>query len=48
VKVLNEFMERWKKNAWSKEEDRDVEFWEQQKQEFLHDNATYVLAVAAL
>jgi hypothetical protein len=35
--------------VWSKEEDRDdVEFWEQQKQEFLHDNPTYVFAVAAL
>ena len=36
VKVLNDFMERRKKNAWSAEEDRnDIEFWEQQKDEYL-------------
>ena len=42
-------MERWKNKSWSAEEDRDdVEFWEQQKEEFLQDNPTYILAVAAL
>ena len=46
VKVLNEFMERWKNKSRSIEEDRDdIEFWEQQKQEFLQDNPTYILAV---
>eukprot|EP00804_Cyclotella_cryptica_P019955 CCRYP_007840-RA/>CCRYP_007840-RA protein AED:0.04 eAED:0.11 QI:0/0/0/0.66/1/1/3/0/292 len=34
-KIKKEFLERWKKTAWSKKEDRDnVEFWEQQKEEY--------------
>ena len=42
-------MERWHKKAWSKEEDRDdVEFWEQQKEEFLQQNPAYVLPVAEM
>ena len=41
VKVLNEFMERWKNKSWRAEEDRDdVKFWEKQKEEFLQDNPT--------
>jgi hypothetical protein len=31
-KARKEFLERWKKDAWSEKEDRDdVAFWEQQK-----------------
>ena len=42
VKVKREFIERFKKNAWSNEEDRDgIEFWEQQKLEYLEENPTH-------
>ena len=48
-KVLAEFMNRWRNKAWSAEEDRDdVEFWEQQKTEFLQENPTYLLAMAEM
>ena len=49
-KVLTEFMERWRNMAWSTEEDcdHDVEFWEQQKAEFLQENPTYLLAMAEM
>ena len=39
MKVKREFIERFKKNAWSNEEDRDdIDFWEQQKLEYLEEN----------
>ena len=42
TKVLNEFLERWHKKSWSKEEDRDdVEFWSQQKEEYLKQNPSH-------
>ena len=41
-KVLNEFLERWHKKSWSEEEDRDdVEFWNQQKEEYLEQNPSH-------
>ena len=41
-KVKREFIERFKKNAWSNEQDRDdIEFWEQQKLEYLEENPTH-------
>eukprot|EP00956_Cyclotella_meneghiniana_P014696 scaffold22128_cov73-Cyclotella_meneghiniana.AAC.3 len=44
--VLNEFMERWKNKSWSEEEDRDdIEFWEEQKKEYLEQNPTHILAI---
>lgn len=47
--MLHEFLDRWKKNLWSEKEDRDdVEFWEQQKREFLEHNPTYIMAVAEM
>ena len=43
------FLERWKKDAWSKKEDRDdVVFWEQQKKEYLEMNPTHALAIAEM
>ena len=49
MKVLAEFIDRWKKEARSEKEDRDdVELWEQQKEEYLQTNPTYVLAVAEM
>ena len=43
------FMERQKNKAWSKEQDRnDVEFWEQQKEEFLQKNPTHLLVLAEM
>jgi hypothetical protein len=46
-KARKEFLERWKKDAWSKKEDRDdVAFWEQQKKEYLEMNPTHALAIA--
>ena len=42
-------MNMWRNKAWSAEEDRDdVEFWEQQKTEFLQENPTYLLAMAEM
>ena len=41
-KVKREFIERFKKNAWSNKQDRDdIEFWEQQKLEYLEENPTH-------
>ena len=41
-KVKNEFVERWKNKMWDENEDRDdIEFWEQQKMEYLQDNPTH-------
>ena len=35
-KVKFEFLDRWKRKAWSDKEDRDdIAFWEQQKKEYL-------------
>ena len=51
VKVLNEFMERWKNKSWSEEEEEDrddIEFWEQQKKEYLEQNPTHILAIAEM
>jgi len=49
VKVLNEFMERWKNKSWSEEEDRDdIEFWEQQKKEYLEQNPTHILSIGEM
>ena len=37
--IKKEFLEQWKKNAWSENEDRDdFAFWEQQKKECLEVN----------
>ncbi|EJK50420.1 hypothetical protein THAOC_30613, partial [Thalassiosira oceanica] len=42
TKVLNEFLERSKTKNWSEDDDRDdVEFWEQQKQEYLKNNPSH-------
>ena len=42
-------MERWKNKSWSEEEDRDdIEFWEQQKKEYLEQNPTHILAIAEM
>ena len=39
---MNEFLKRWKHKSWSKEEDRDdVEFWNQQKVEYLKQNPSH-------
>ena len=43
TKVLNEFMQRSKNKNWSEDDDRDdVEFWGQQKQEYLKKNPSHV------
>jgi hypothetical protein len=48
-KVKKEFLERWKKNAWSDKEDRDdLAFWEKQKKEYLEVNPTHALAIAEM
>ena len=45
-----QFMERWKNKSRSEEVDRDdVEFWEQQKEEYLQQNPTHAtLAIAEM
>ena len=44
-----QFMERWKNKARSEEADRDdVEFWKQQKEEYLQQNPTHALAIAEM
>ena len=41
-KVKQEFMMRWRNKQFSEKEDRDhIEFWEQQKQEYLDINPTH-------
>ena len=43
-KVKAEFLERRKNKSWSEEEDRDdLEFWNQQKNEYLQQNPTHTL-----
>ena len=42
-------MERWKNKSWSEEEDRDdIEFWEQQKKEYLEQNPTHILSIGEM
>ena len=41
-KVKHEFIDRWKRNKFSSKEDRDdLEFWEQQKEEYLQENPNH-------
>ena len=41
-KVKQEFIDRWKKKKFSPKEDRDdLEFWEQQKEEYLQENPNH-------
>ena len=48
-KVRVEFMERWKRHAWSDKEDRDdVEFWVNQRKEYLEENPTHVQFLSEL
>jgi hypothetical protein len=47
--INKEFLEQWKKNAWSENEDRDdFAFWEPQKKECLEVNPTHALAIAEM
>ena len=49
VKVKLEFLDRWRKKAWSEKEDRDdIAFWEQQKKEYLEVNPTHRQMIAEL
>ena len=46
-KVKFEFLDRWKRKAWSDKEDRDdIAFWEQQKKEYLQLNPTHHQMIA--
>ena len=46
-KVKFEFLDCWKRKAWSDKEDRDdIAFWEQQKKEYLQLNPTHHQMIA--
>ena len=48
-KVKFEFLDRWKRKAWSDKEDRDdIAFWEQQKKEYLQLNPTHHQMIAEM
>ena len=49
ITMAPQFMERWKNKSRSEEADcDDVEFWEQQKEEYLQQNPTHALAIAEM